>query len=158
MRTFLIWTASTSDPSKDRCTSYSTWYRRSTLDDIRTSTKLRTPQTRCSSYVCRGLEVSMANDLVMELRMKKWATWGAFSNVEEVTKQTRNVRLTCEEESRERCLEWRDSRRCLPCWRSKIRGAVIYTRSSKIRWTGYVKFFVDTRRMRAITDWIPCDF
>ncbi|VDP53892.1 unnamed protein product [Heligmosomoides polygyrus] len=75
----------------------------------------------CSSYVCLGREVNMANDLAPELEetsglgtfqerrrsreedeerptpnelsRRKRAAWGAFKSVEEVAKKTKNVRL-----------------------------------------------------------------
>ncbi|VDP59982.1 unnamed protein product [Heligmosomoides polygyrus] len=41
--------------------------------------------------------------------------------------------------------------------RSKIRDAVAWAKSSKIRWAGHVMRFADTRWTRAVTDWIPRD-
>ncbi|VDO67072.1 unnamed protein product [Heligmosomoides polygyrus] len=40
---------------------------------------------------------------------------------------------------------------------SKIRGAVSWAMSSKVRWAGHVMRFEDTRWTGAITDWIPRD-
>ncbi|VDP14734.1 unnamed protein product [Heligmosomoides polygyrus] len=41
------------------------------------------------------------------------------------------------------------------CRHSKIRDAVAWARLSKIRWTGHVMRFADTRWTRAVADWIP---
>ncbi|XGW18242.1 hypothetical protein V3C99_002679 [Haemonchus contortus] len=46
-----------------------------------------------SSYVYLGREVNMMNDLAPELCGRKRAAWGAFKNIEEVVKKTKNIRL-----------------------------------------------------------------
>ncbi|KAE9418242.1 hypothetical protein Angca_003461, partial [Angiostrongylus cantonensis] len=39
--------------------------------------------------------------------------------------------------------------------RSKIKGAVLYAKQSKIRWAGHVMRMNDNRWIRAVSDWIP---
>ena len=41
--------------------------------------------------------------------------------------------------------------------RSKVKDAVLFARSSKIRWAGHLMRFNDDRWTRAVTDWIPRD-
>ncbi|KAE9415713.1 hypothetical protein Angca_002812, partial [Angiostrongylus cantonensis] len=41
--------------------------------------------------------------------------------------------------------------------RSKIEGAVLYAKQSKIKWAGHVVRMNDNRWTRAVSDWIPQD-
>ena len=53
----------------------------------------RTNITECSSYVYLGREINMTNDLAPKLSRRKRAAWGAYKNIEVVTKKIRNIWL-----------------------------------------------------------------
>ncbi|KAE9419506.1 hypothetical protein Angca_009849, partial [Angiostrongylus cantonensis] len=49
--------------------------------------------SECSSYAYLGREINIVNDLAPELSRRKRAAWGAFKNIEDVVKRTKNTRL-----------------------------------------------------------------
>ncbi|KAK6765521.1 hypothetical protein RB195_025436 [Necator americanus] len=49
--------------------------------------------SECTSYVYLGRELNMMNDLTPELGRRRRAAWGAYKNIEDVVKKTRNTRL-----------------------------------------------------------------
>ncbi|VDM53647.1 unnamed protein product [Angiostrongylus costaricensis] len=53
----------------------------------------RTNISEGSSYAYLGREINMLTDLASELSGRKRKAWGAFKNIEDVVKRTKNTRL-----------------------------------------------------------------
>ncbi|KAK6764622.1 hypothetical protein RB195_024807 [Necator americanus] len=49
--------------------------------------------SECISYVYLGRELNVMNDMIPELGRRRRAAWGAYRNMEEVVKKTKNIRL-----------------------------------------------------------------
>uniref|UniRef100_A0A0K0DKD1 Reverse transcriptase domain-containing protein n=1 Tax=Angiostrongylus cantonensis TaxID=6313 RepID=A0A0K0DKD1_ANGCA len=143
--------------------------------------------SECSSYVYLGRKINMMNDLAPELSRRKRAAWGAFRNIEDVVKRTKNTLLraylfdstvlpplTCASktlslpkqderslsvvERAPRFTQIRDRiRSCDLRQRSKIKDAVLYAKQSKVRWAGHVMRVNDNRWTRAVSEWISRD-
>ncbi|KAE9418249.1 hypothetical protein Angca_003513, partial [Angiostrongylus cantonensis] len=103
------------------------------------------------------------------------AAWGAFKSIEDVVKRTKNTQLRAHlfdstvppapmyafetwSLGVSRFTQVRDGIRSSDLrQRSKIKGAVLYAKQSKIRWAGNVMRMNDNRWIKAVSDWIPQD-
>ncbi|XGW33842.1 hypothetical protein V3C99_017926 [Haemonchus contortus] len=129
--------------------------------------------TNISSYVYLGREINMMNNLAPEPCRRKHAARGAFRNIEEVVKRTKNIQLrvylfdtsalrALTHASETWTLRKQDEhakgiRSSELRHRTKIREAVDYAKKSKIRWAGHIMRYSDDRWTRAVTDWISRD-